>query len=177
MIKTEFDLPRVGDFGIKHGGGAAMWLVRLGTFSRYGHAAEVVRVSHDLYLANLPSVQIVEATPKGVITRFVHPTEFRWSTGGMLDGVLTDEIRNDLAERALRQLGKGYDWPSIAGFVVRFFGAKFGYSPDHPDDKLFCSELVVWNRLESGIVMFPGRAPGDVSPGELADFCPPEVAL
>lgn len=151
-----------------------MWAVRLGTFSRYGHAAEVVfaDLTPDVDL----SVKIVEATPSGVRARWVHVSEFRWSTGGPLDNILTPDIRAELAHRAYAQIGKGYDWPSIARFIPRFFYAKYrGFSPDHPDRKLFCSELVVWNRREAGIDMFPGIAPRDVSPGDLQDWCPGSV--
>lgn len=172
-------LPRPGDFGIKPGGGWAMWLVRLGTFSRYGHAAEVVETRPNQPNNPWP-VRIVEATPSGVIDRWVSVDEFRWSTGGPLDKVLTDEMRWDIIARAFKQRGKGYDWPSIGKFLVRFFNAKFkGWSPDHPDRKLFCSELIVWNRRETSIKfgfpeldMFPGTAPGDISPGQLQDWCP-----
>lgn len=145
-----------------------MWLVRLGTFSRYGHACEVVGTDPG---RDLP-VEIIEAAPRGVRRVYVHPTAFRWSTGGPLDAHLTDEIRSNLVERAFSVIGRGYDWPSVAAFIPRFFGSKIGWSPEHPDDHLFCSELVVWNRREEGLKMFPGVAPGDVSPGMLQDFCP-----
>lgn len=170
-------VPQPGDFGIKPGGGTAMWWVRLGTFSRYGHAAEVIGTDFGKTAAGWldpPRVRIVEAAPGGVRKAWVGIDEFRWSTGGPLDDQLTDEIRNNLVRRAVDQVGRDYDWPSIGKFLIRFFYAKYrGYSPDHPDEKLFCSELIVWNRDLEGIHMFPGKAPGDIAPGELADFCPP----
>jgi hypothetical protein len=161
-------MPTPGDFGVKPGGGLAMWLVRLGTFSRYGHAAVVVGTWHG---TDLP-VKIVEATPKGVVERWCHASEFRWSDGGPTGIGLSDLQRHHITATATAYLGRGYDWPSIGGFLVRFFGAKFGYSPDHPDSKLMCSELVVWAYKVAGIDLFPGTAPGDVSPGMLVDFCP-----
>ncbi len=100
--------------------------------------------------------------------------EFRWSTGGPLDKHLTDAIRARLVKRAYSVMNRGYDWPSIARFVPRFFYGKFkGVTKDHPDRRLFCSELIVWNRREEGINICSGIAPRDVSPGMLQDFCPP----
>lgn len=159
--------PRPGDFGIKPGGGLAMWLVRLGTFSRYGHACIVESINP---VPGPHVVTVIEALPSGVTRSYVEPSEFRWSTGGPI--VPTEGQRQLIVAVALDCLGRGYDWPSIAGFVVRFFGAKFGYSPDHPDNRLFCSELVVWAYREAGVDLFPGKAPGDVSPGDLVDYCP-----
>lgn len=153
-----------------------MWLVRLGTFSRYGHAAEVVDTRPAVPDApgSKPQVLIVEAAPGGVRQRWCALDEFRWSTGGPLDQRLTPEIRARLVRRAYSTLNRGYDWPSIVHFIPRFFYAKFRSRPqEHPDRRLFCSELVVWNRREEGIDMFPDTAPGDVSPGMLQDFCPP----
>jgi hypothetical protein len=178
--------PQPGDFGIKPGGGLAMWLVRLGTFSPYGHAAEVVDPVDAPVWFEVPEppspehiVPIIEAAPGGVRFAWVRIEEFRWSTGGPLDLALTIEARRDLSRRAWAQLGRGYDWPSIAHFLFRFFGAKVGHSHDHPDDHLICSELIVWNRRETALQhgigaldMFPDTAPGDVSPGQLQDWCP-----
>jgi hypothetical protein len=150
-----------------------MWLVRLGTFSRYGHAAEVVD-------ARGAQVRIVEAAPGGVRQRWVPVEEFRWSTGGPLDAHLTDEIRANLVARARATLHRGYDWPSIIRLAPRFFNNKFrGWSKDHPDRRLFCSELIAWNRREAArmfavpaLDMFPDLAPRDVMPGDLQDWCP-----
>lgn len=169
-------LPLPGDWGIKPGRGLAMWIVRVGTFSRYGHAAEVVDVDPD---APLP-VKVVEPMPGGVRVNWVRADEFRWSTGGPLDAVLTSEIRKHLVARSYAQIGKGYDWPSVLEFVPRAFGAKIrGQADEHPDMHLMCSELVVWNRrleaIEHGIPeldMFPWIAPGSVPPGWLQDWCP-----
>lgn len=159
-------MPLPGDFGIKPGGGVAMRLVRWGTKSRYGHAAEVVATGEE-------RVQIVEAAPGGVRMQWVRPGDFRWSTGGPLDHLLTDEIRARLVARAWSTLNSDYDWPSVLEFIPRFWFANFkGYFSEHPDEHLFCSELVVWNRREEGLIMFPSIAPGAVSPGMLEKWCP-----
>lgn len=176
---TGYVIPQIGDFGVARGGGWPMWCVRLGTFSRYGHAAEVVEVD-GVGEDGAPVVTVIEAAPGGVRRRVARTGEFRWSTGGPLDAVLTDEIRVALVRRAYSVTRTPYDWPSIVGFLARFVGAKVrGFAQDHPDEKLFCSELVVWNRREEArfrgipeLDMFPTVAPGSVSPGDLVDWCP-----
>lgn len=151
-----------------------MWLVRCFTFSGYAHAAEVVNVRPR---APKP-VLVIEAAPGGVRARWVAVDAFRWSTGGPLDAILTQEIRANLVKRANSMLYTGYDWPSIARFVPRFFYAKLkSERADHPDTKLFCSELIVWNRYEERrfsplLDLFPTTAPGDISPGMLEPWCP-----
>jgi hypothetical protein len=172
-------IPQRGDFGIKPGGGLAMRLVRWGTKSRYGHAAVVV----DFNPAASPAapVQIVEAAPGGVRMQWVKVDAFRWSTGGPLEEVLTEAARGKIVAGAWKAIRSDYDWPSVLEFIPRFVVANFkGYFADRPDDRLFCSEMVVWLYREAGITMFPSKwddreiAPGAVSPGMLEKFCPPE---
>lgn len=111
-------------------------------------------------------VQIVEAMPEGVRTRVAPVGEWAWSN---LD--LTDEQRQSIATGAITDVGKPYDWPSIAGFVIRRFWAKFrGQSPDHPDNRLMCSEEVAWRYEINGWDLYPGRAPNTIAPGDLAQY-------
>jgi len=156
---------RAGEFGLQRGTGWAMWCVRLGTRSRYGHAC--LAVTDAVSVDGVEYLQIVEAMPEGVRTRRSRVDEWAWSH---LD--LTDEQRWAVAAGALTDVGKPYDWPSVAGFIIRRFWARFtGQSKDHPDDHLMCSEEVVWRHLvSSGLDMFPGRAPNTVSPGDLAQY-------
>lgn len=137
-----------------------MFFVRVGTLSRYGHACVAIgEPSGDM-------VQIVEAMPDGVRCRTARISEWTWS-----NVELTDEQRADIALTAFNEVGKPYDWGSIAGFILRHFGARLrGRSEDHPDTKLICSELAVWSYREAGVDLFPGVAPGDVSPGDLAQY-------
>lgn len=153
--------PRPGDFGLTRGVGAAMLMVRFGTFSRYGHAA--VCVGHDLYGQPV----IIEAMPGGARRRSVGEGEFIWS-----NIPLSDYQRGVITRAAESTVGIPYDWRSIAGFVARFWKVKLwaGTSADHADDRLICSELVVWSYRQGGIDLAPGVAAGDVSPGDLANY-------
>lgn len=165
-VVTTTVVPRIGDFGLARGGGVTGWLVRLGTFSRYGHAAVVARIDPTRTGAN---VEIVEAARAGARRRWIDPDagEFIWSRCP-----LTTEQRVRIALEADRCVSLPYDYRDIAAFVLRFFGAKIrGRSADHPDGRLICSELCVWTYRVAGheIAPSPDVAPGDVSPGDLAD--------
>lgn len=152
--------PQLGDFGLQRGTGWEMFLVRVGTLSRFGHACVAIGTAQD------GRVPIVEAMPDGVRIRTSNVGEWTW---GNVD--LTDTQRTDIALIASAEEGKPYDWPSIAGFVLRHLGMHLrGRSNDHPDRRLICSELAVWSYREAGVDLFPGVAPGDVSPGDLAQY-------
>jgi uncharacterized protein YycO len=134
-----------------------MALVRLGTFSRFGHACIAEAVGVD------GRVAVIEPMPSGCRRRVARLGEFVWS-----DLDLSDAQRVGVVKYAVTTIGLPYDWRSIAGFLWRFWGARVrGRSDDHADDKLICSELVVWAYRQVGIDLAPGKAPGDVSPGDL----------
>lgn len=150
-------VPRPGDFGLARGQGAAMFAVRLGTFSRYGHACIVEAVGDG------GEIFIIEPMPDGCRRRSARPNEFVWS-----DVTLSTGQRETIVAYAQTTIGLPYDWAAIAGFVARFWFHKFtGRSDDHADRRLICSELVVWAYREAGVAIMTGKAPGDVSPGDL----------
>jgi uncharacterized protein YycO len=137
-----------------------MWLVRLGTFSRYGHAAVCTEASDGL------AVTVVEAYPGGARARQARADEFVWSSL-----VLSEGQRRQIVEAAVGCLGLPYDWWDIARFLLRYRrGRLFGVTPDYADRRLICSELVVWCYRQAEVDLAPGRAPGAVSPGDLADW-------
>jgi uncharacterized protein YycO len=148
---------RPGDFGLAAGGGAIMRAVRLGTMSRFGHACIAEAVGEDGH------VGVIEPMPTGCRRRTAHAGEFVWS-----DVELSADQRATIVHYAAETVGLPYDWVAITGFLLRFWGGKLHLpSGDHPDQKLICSELVVWAYRQAGVDLAPGRAPGDVSPGDL----------
>ena len=152
--------PQLGDFGLTKGKGLAMFVIRHATASRYGHAAVCVGLERSGHVA------VVEAMPDGARIREVSPDEFVWS-----NLPLTEQQRRDVSAYALNCLGFPYDWKAIIGFAIRVWKARWSTgSDDHADDKLICSELVAWCYREAGFDLAPGTAPGDVSPGDLADW-------
>lgn len=152
-------LPQPGDFGLARGSGLAMAVVRFGTLSRYGHAC-VCEYTKD------GRIGIIEPMPTGCRQRVATPDEFVWSTVA-----LTEEQRVRIVRYCIECIGIPYDWPAIAAFIPRVWGARItGRSDDHADDKLMCSEMVVWAFRRAGKDLARGRAPGDVSPGMLRQF-------
>jgi hypothetical protein len=173
--------PSRGDFGLTPGTGWAMWVIRYGTglpighdpfhrrAAKYGHACICIGPGPDA-----GHVMIVEAEPKAVRKRLARVDSFDWSTGGPLDRQLTEPVRDVIVHTALGCVGKGYDWPSIAAFLPRWFYSKWkGFDQDHPDHSLFCSELVVWCWRVAGVRgLLDSRAPGSIAPNDLAPFLP-----
>jgi hypothetical protein len=148
--------PLLGDYGVQSGGGRGAWLIRLGTFSRWNHAAVVVQVD---------PLRIVEAMGSGARERDCGVDEFTWSRCQLTDGQ-----RSDIAVGARECIGLPYDYRDIVGFVSRFFGRKTRLWPshDHGNDRLICSELVAWCYREGGHeAAIQSVAAGDVSPGDL----------
>jgi hypothetical protein len=135
-----------------------MAVVRLGTWSKFGHAAVCVRVDA------LGNPVVVEAMPNGARRRLAEPDEFLWSALP-----LTADERRTVVERAEDCLGLPYDWLAIAGFVLRYWWRKATtQSRDHPDRKVICSELVAWAYQPTRFDFTDGKAaPGDLSPGDL----------
>lgn len=163
--------PAKGDFGMSAGGGLPMLLVRLGTFSRYGHCC-ICESAH-------PSgvITIVEPMPSGCRRRQARPGEFVWS-----DVPLDDEQRAAVVEYAARAADQGipYDWPAIFGFVRRWWAhrlfpwrrrpALLGVAGAPLPARLICSELPVLAYRAVGVDMAPGRPADAVSPGDLRQW-------
>ena len=153
--------PRPGDFGLTRGGGVPMALVRRFTKGPYGHLA--VCVGEVDAEGRTP---VIEATWDGVTARLVGPGEaWYWST---LD--LTDEQRQVIADTCRSELGKSYDRFSVFTFIFRRrIAFLLGRSDDHPDRKLFCSEMWVWAAREvAGVAgIFPRIACRDIAPNDL----------
>lgn len=161
--------PQRGDFGLAKGGGAIMAAVRLGTFSRYGHACicETVHPSG--------AVVIIEPMPSGCRRRTARPGEFVWS-----DVDLDDEQRVEVVAYSAAAFGLPYDWPAIAGFIRRWWAhrlmpwrrraalglAAVGELPA----RLICSELPVLAYRRVGVDMAPGKPADAVSPGDLRQW-------
>jgi len=163
-------LPGVGQYGVTPGGGIQMAAVRWWTgraqvkppFWRpawAGHAAMVRAINP----ASDRPVLLIEAAPGGVRRRelsWADLERWRFSDFPLTAGQLaTVPQLDDL-------LGTDYDWPSVAEVGIRVRIARFrGRAEDHPDRRLFCSELSAWwFRDKYGLDLFPGIAPGTVSP-------------
>ncbi len=161
-------LPQPGDFGLAKGAGPAMLAVRVGTFSRYGHAAVCEQVT------TAGRVVIVEPMPGGCRRRAAEPGEFVWS-----DVPLDGEQRAEAVAFAVATLGTPYGWAAIAGFVRRWWAHRLLPSPRRAvvvgaeqarPGRLICSELPVLAYRRVGVDMAPGRPADAVSPGDLRQW-------
>lgn len=166
--------PRPGDYGVTPGSGWPMLAVRMWTghppFLRpawAGHAAIVSRVVGP-YPGYGPDVWVIEATPDhGVRERQLRDDELaRWRFSRC---PLTGDQRDRIVAGARTVLGRPYDWPSVVEVGIRVLVARFkGRAAEHPDQRLFCSELVAWTwRDFGGVDLFPEIAPGTVEPERL----------
>ena len=149
--------PKPGDIGLVRGKGFAMWLVRLGTRSPYGHAFLVTGDG-----------TIVEAQPRGARRTELHYRDVYWCTA-LSDG-LSDVQRSQIAVWAVAHVGTPYSWIDDAeiGFV-----SLFGWAPKWmrrrlaSDRTLMCSQLCVAAYRAAGVELFPGKPDGGESPGDL----------
>lgn len=157
--------PRKGDYGLTAGGGLPMLVTRLGTLSRYGHACVALEDPHQGQDGR-QYIKVIEAAPGGARVVNVSLDRFRWS-----NLIIPEDVRDRIAERARRCEGIPYDWAAILGFAAKVWGYKLRLigAKDQPDDKLICSELVVW-AYRPDIDLAPGLPAGAVSPGDLGDY-------
>lgn len=165
--------PGKGDFGMSAGGGLPMLLVRLGTFSRYGHCC-ICESAHPSGL-----ITIIEPMPSGCRRRQARPGEFVWS-----DVALDDDQRAAVVAYAETTIGLPYDWPAIFRFVGRFWKHRFRallvrnagkrrlavVATEPGGESLICSELPTRAYRLVGVDMAPGKPAAAVSPGDLRQW-------
>lgn len=146
-----------------------MWLVRAGTGSPpflrpapVGRAAICVGTD-----SQTGHPVIVEAAPRGVWSRSLRAGE-QWAWAAE---ELTPHQRAQLVGAATQYDGVPYTWPSILGFLLRWWVKQWrGRAEDHSDAKLFCSELVAWlyrDCMDPGLDLFPGVSPRTTAPADL----------
>jgi hypothetical protein len=135
--------------------------IQWGTRSRYNHVVVAETVHDD------GTVTVIEARPGGAGRRTVKAEDEVWD-----DFELSPEQRQTIVRSAQECLGIPYDWRDIAGFIWRFNRVKRTGKPypDHPDNRLICSELGSWVLRQARVDPVPGVACGEISPGDLADF-------
>lgn len=156
--------PEPGDLGLTRGAGLAMWAVRVGTFSRYGHVAACESVN-----PGGVSINIVEPMPHGCRRRVARPGEFVWS-----DVPLTPGQREALVAYfgQCADLRLKYDWLAVAAFLPRFWGSHIGLAPDTEASgrRIMCSEMGVRGYRQVGVDMCPPKPAGAVSPGNIRQW-------
>jgi len=145
-----------GDFIVCRTGGFAGFLIRLGTFSRWNHAAVVT-----------DDVGIIEATPQGVMPGWVGEYPKR----AVSRATLTPLQREAIVAYCRGKQGVGYGWFDIAALALVAVGVRPRWLDDYArrDDRLVCSQLVAYAYDAAGIRL-GGKDPWTVTPGDLAEF-------
>lgn len=150
-----------GHIGVTRGKKWTDIVIRWGTASRYNHVAVSVEDEQRDGM-----IKVVEASPEGAKLHHVRADRFIWD-----DVRLTNQQRREIVKAAHECVGLPYDWLDIARFVIfHRIGRIRGWTKDHSDTHVICSEIGAWALARAGVYPFGQIAPGDISPGDLADW-------
>jgi uncharacterized protein YycO len=154
--------PKVGQFGVTRIKGVTGRLIELGQHligsgSRYTHAFVVVADGW-----------VVQAEPGGAtLVPLSSAVGGRDTVYSDLD--LTDDQRKAITTKAFRLVHTPYSYLDyLAIGVRRLFGINALENYVEDTGHMICSQLVDDVFRSAGIELFPGRIPGDVTPGDLA---------
>lgn len=158
-------VPQPGDFGLCRISGLTGAVVSagqrlIGSGSYFTHAF--------IYVGD---GQVIQAQPGGAL-----PVLLAEALGGrrrvaFSDFDLTDGQRSAIVHAAERLIGTPYsflDYPAIG--AARLLGCKGFEDYVSASGHMICSQLVDICYRRAGIELFPGRIPGDVAPGDLANL-------
>lgn len=156
--------PKPGDFGLTRIPGVLGWFIRLGQAltgdpSRYTHAFVVL---HDGL--------IIEAMPSGarIVPLTVRTQEWPLAYS---QADLDDATRARIVAAARSFEGRGYSFVNYLSLALLGLGLKPAWLRRYvaASDRMICSQLVDEAYRRAGVPLFDdGRAPGDVTPGDLA---------
>lgn len=117
------------------------WFIRQFTWSRFSHVDFVLPDGRLLGARGVGGVKIRQPEPFDTMARFQ-----------------VDAPESVLA-MARSQIGKGYDWAAIAGFMLKH---------DWSDKKAwFCSELVAWSFEQAGYPLLNAQHLSRITPRDL----------
>ena len=145
------------------GGWLAIW-IRLATFSRVNHAAVFEGV-----IEGIPT--IIEATPGAGLVRShadTYPDALWWRSQP-----IPDEQRASVARYSALLLGRKYGFLDIFALFLNNIGLGWiGWVKYQlkRTDRLICSQAVTLAETHAGVVLFPNKVAGAVSPGDIAEL-------
>lgn len=157
-----------GQFGLSTISGRAGWWVGLGQFligdaSRFSHAFVCVG-----------NGEVVEAMPGGAdLTPLSYYTEGPKAAVTVFSDLdLTDDQRITIAATARALINTPYNFLDYLVIALDHWGIRPKRLRKYMADRghLICSQLVDLCFLRAGVHLFEGVDPGDVSPGDLADY-------
>lgn len=160
--------PQPGDFGVTSIVGPVGFWISVGEWlngSRFGH--------WDHAFIYVGDGQLVEAEPGGA--RLAGLDEYAgrpvaWSTGHV---ELTDEQRAKVVAAARSFIGVPYSARDYLALALWHFRLRLPWARKVMESRssMICSQLVASALLDAGVDLFPGfpgRAPGDITPADLA---------
>jgi hypothetical protein len=160
MVHALSDI-NVGDYVVVKTNGIAAKLIRLGTLSRWNHAAVVVSLGDDPV--------IVEARPTGVAMKNL--SEYKTYAFNKHEDI-TDQEREAIVAFATEQIGKPYGFLDILVLALRILGLRL--PPVRLWERLakhqgfICSELVAESYRKAGKTLL-NKEDCLVTPGDLAE--------
>lgn len=169
MKLTRVVNPQPGDYGLVHGSGFLMALVRWGTRSEYGHARLCVGYGPG------DTIAIVEAQPPGAVTRVLSAWETQVTAWFTVDPTNTQRIA--IANNGRDLVGIGYGWTDIAALAAwHVLGLRWRWLDRriNREDRLICSQLVALAYARAGIDLIPDQLPCEDTPADLAHATPTE---
>lgn len=154
--------PQPGDFGLTKIGGLA------GAFVNFGQwfVGDFAPVQHALIYVG--DGMVVQAMPSGaeyIRLEDASPV-VQWSTDII---PLTEVERCEIVISALDLVGTPYSFLDYLSIALERLGVRPTWVLERviSSKHLICSQLVVEAYLRAGIELFPGRFPGDHTPGDL----------
>jgi uncharacterized protein YycO len=155
-------MPQPGDFGVVqiHGYGGKLISIAqalIGCPSRFSHAFLV-----------LDNGEIVQGEPGGAK---IYPLSVMEHRGAVYSSLpLTDTQRAAIVAAGRSMAGTPYSWVDYAAIGLQRLGMPFKALRDYVSDSghMICSQLVDAAYQRAGVDLFPNRAPGNVTPGDLA---------
>jgi hypothetical protein len=155
-------MPQPGDFGVVqiHGYGGkliSLGQALIGCPSRFSHAFLV-----------LDNGEIVQGEPGGAK---IYPASVMHGRGAVYSSLpLTDAQRADIVAAGRALADTPYSWVDYAAIGFQRLGLPSKALADYVADggHMICSQLVAEAYRRAGDPLFPNRAPGNVTPGDLA---------
>jgi uncharacterized protein YycO len=159
MTETQ---PLPGDIGLTKIGGLAGLFVNFGQW----FVGDFAPVQHALIYVG--DGMVVQAMPSGaeLIPLEEASPVVKWSTGLIK---LTDQQREAIADEAYGLVGTPYSFLDYVSIALERLGIRPRWVLERvaSSGHLICSQLVVEAYRRAGVDLFPGKFPGDSTPGDI----------
>ena len=163
------DTIKTGDVFAFSGNGLGSLPIKIGTHSQYTHVGMVLKIKMPKQGYRIFFIQADEV--KGVILVRLS-SQLLYYNGSAnwlklrLPGDSAQKIEDAIYDHAMDQLGKGYDFLAIEGFVEKFFHIVNNKINSQDNNSFICSQLVAWI-LKKEKLIDEKINPAKMSPGQV----------